>query len=72
MALFTHIFFLPRFLLGWGAYMLCAFIAIVTCIGEDLDRPESIPLWKVNLVRCVSNIGMQFAVLVSCGIWSNR
>jgi hypothetical protein len=52
--------------------MLCAFIAIVTCIGEDLDRPESIPLWKVNLVRCVSNIGMQFAVLVSCGIWSSR
>jgi len=49
-ALFTHFFFLPRFMLGWLGFFFGCIGCSVMCIGAD---PFNLPMWRVKILEVI-------------------
>lgn len=47
-AIFTHFFFLPRFILGWSSFFLTAIFATCMSLGHD---PYKLPEGRARVVR---------------------
>ena len=68
MALITHLFFLPKFLIGWSIFFLAAFLNWVICLGEN-TQDFKIPALKCYIIRKITNWSQFFLVTIGLGIW---
>lgn len=68
LAIFTHILFIPRFIIAWSIFLSCSIFVVTVCIGEDTNN---LPVWKANFIRNVSNKVMIVVSLIG-GIWTRR
>jgi len=67
-ALFTHFFFLPRFIIGWCIFCIGNITAFIFCIGDD---PFNLAQWKVDIIKKVCYFSAMFGCLAG-GIWPRR
>lgn len=58
-AIFTHWFSVPRFIIGWGAFMMAGLFACIMCIGYD---PKHLPEWRAKAIRK----GADWAAMTIC------
>ena len=67
-ALFTHFFFLPRFIIGWCSFFTGVILSVVVCIGSD---PFKLPQWKKNIVRFINQCSFSITLPMG-GFWMYR
>lgn len=69
-ALFTHFFFIPRFVIGWGLFLFVPIVAVILSIGEG-HRNGLLPEWKLHILRRTAKLGCWIA-MVACGLVSQK
>lgn len=66
-AIFTHMFFLPRFLIGWSFFFFGCIGCYFMCIMDD---PFNLPKWKVKIIEKICYVSAH-GTLMCCGLFVN-
>lgn len=68
--IFTHFFFIPRFLIGWSLFFTAPIVALLLSIGEG-HLNGKLPPWKLEILKKALGFGC-WAGSFFCGIVSQQ
>lgn len=68
MTIFTHLFFWPRYIIGWSFFFTACAANFIILLGTDAKK---IPMWKIELGRLFIKY-CSWGIQLSMGLYSQK